>query len=84
MTTHITPEHACPSCRRLLDAASEVGAKAVPQPGDLSICLYCKAWLVFNADMSLRLIEQEDIETLPEDLVNLLKNATVAITTIQG
>ena len=45
------PGSACPSCGKVLDAARSITKKRLtPQPGDISICLYCRAINVFEGN----------------------------------
>jgi hypothetical protein len=54
----------CPACRYVVDAAMNMrDGTALPDPGDLSICLNCGALLQFDALLRLR---------LPDDLAGLL------------
>lgn len=47
----------CPSCGANLDAyAPSAGPPRAPVPGDLSVCFHCGVSLVFNPDLSLRLM----------------------------
>lgn len=54
MTVGEAFEHAprsCPACGRVLDAATQVdGPGAVPVAGDVTVCFYCGAGLVYTAD----------------------------------
>ena len=59
-----TPLSACPRCHACLDGAtSAVGA--APRPGDMSICAYCFAVLVFGDVLGLRLMSHEEMAALP-------------------
>jgi uncharacterized protein with PIN domain len=53
MASTDTPESNCPSCGKLLDAASSF-KNAVPSPGDFSICINCGHILVFADDLTVR------------------------------
>ena len=45
----------CPECLATLDGFSNIaGPSPRPSSGDLSICYYCKAILVFKNDLTLR------------------------------
>ena len=48
-------ETACLSCGKGLDAAAQIGA-GMPSPseGDVTVCLYCRHVMIYNADLSLR------------------------------
>ncbi len=41
-------ESACPKCNAKLDGATHVYGEGGPEPGDLSVCMYCSAALVFD------------------------------------
>ena len=51
-TTHL-PMSACPSCGKVLDAASSLQGRK-PKAGDVSICLECANVGIFDADLTLR------------------------------
>jgi len=72
MKEHLMPLSLCPSCGKELDASSEFGGAGKPKPNDLSICLYCGAFLVFNENMTLRMLEPEELAALPHDLRNTM------------
>jgi hypothetical protein len=56
----------CSSCSQILDANTPAGMKdAKPEPGSISVCFYCAQICVFNNDMTLRNITQEELESLP-------------------
>lgn len=48
------PARACPRCAQVLDALD--GHSAAPRPGDVTLCAYCGAVLVFAEGMALRLM----------------------------
>ncbi len=51
----------CPKCRRELDAFSVFEAGSRPEPGDLTVCLYCSALLEFDSSMALITATAESI-----------------------
>jgi hypothetical protein len=58
----------CPSCNHTIPHNDKPGDPvAVPSPGDLSVCFYCAAYLIFEDDMSVRLMEVEEVVELPSD-----------------
>ena len=62
------PECECPTCKRRIDAAGTEDEQSVgPTPGDLTICFHCLAVMVFNDDLTLRLIEKEEYNGLPDE-----------------
>ena len=54
MKTTRTPKNKCPACGYQVDAVSEVDGNAVPEKGDISICLNCGAIAIFKDDLTLR------------------------------
>lgn len=48
------PTCRCPYCDTLLDAATPAEGDAVPEPGDLSVCIKCASPLVFDGHLRLR------------------------------
>jgi len=69
----------CPLCFKLIDAATNIETKRAPEPGDVTICVYCSSWLIFNDDMTLRAASRQDIDDLPKDFVYRLIQATKAL-----
>lgn len=60
----VVPDQHCPDCNALLDRASGMAA---PKPGDLSVCAYCGAMLVFDQSLVQRALSEADFAALPED-----------------
>lgn len=68
---------ACPNCGKVMDAATAVdGSGAVPQEGDVSVCLYCGEALQFGPDLDL---ERLDWSRLDAEEIRLVKLAQGAI-----
>ena len=44
----------CLRCGKPLDAATDFAGKAVPKPGDISICMGCNYVMAFASDLSMR------------------------------
>ena len=58
----------CPHCGACTNANSQLAGDAgKPQPGDLSICLYCSLPAVFGDGLALRLPTHEEYEDLAAD-----------------
>lgn len=66
--TTMVPEAHCPVCESKLDAAHPTAGAPAPMPGDVSICFYCTAFLVFNDDMLPESIGDEEFETLEPEV----------------
>lgn len=62
------PQSTCPVCGTLLNAASFFTGESSPRPGDLSVCIECTAILVFQADLTVQGISEEELESLPPEL----------------
>lgn len=63
------PGGRCPSCAAALDAVTGLGT---PEPGALTICAYCRVFLVFAEDLSQRVLTNEAWMNLAPDLRALL------------
>jgi hypothetical protein len=57
----------CPECEKINDAASAVveltekgNPQIKPKPGDLSICIYCGHFSVFNDELQLRPMTEDE------------------------
>jgi len=64
MNTTRTPLNQCPNCGKDIDSATGMDKGVPPNPGDLSVCLYCASFLVFNDDLSVRMITLEEVGDL--------------------
>ena len=51
----------------------------MPEGGDVSICLNCAAWLVFNHDLTFRLMDADDILRLEPVQHKMLSRVGAAI-----
>jgi hypothetical protein len=76
-----TPATKCPGCGKILDATTGIGT---PEPGDFSICAYCRTWLIYKDDLTMRLVTTEDLEKLPPDHLAILKRLTKEMPHIVG
>lgn len=73
---HSTPllRDFCPTCRCLLDAATEAhNAEVMPRPGDYSICFRCGQCLVFNDELRHMKIELQQVDEAQRDFMNRLQ-----------
>lgn len=80
-----TKKPSCPQCQRQLDAASCAdGTYQVPSPGDYSGCPYCGCFSIFDENLMLRLMTEEEQRALAQSQGGFLKaTAEVAIETYQ-
>lgn len=65
MTTTRLPATECPTCTKELDAASGKPG-AVPDPGDVTVCVYCGEVLIIDDRYRLARCDDESIRTHPE------------------
>lgn len=73
----IQEDNKCPRCKATIDASESISQeKAQPSEGDISVCLYCAAILVFQKDLTMRECTREELNSLrieDSNLYNLLK-----------
>ncbi len=56
----------CPHCGEILDAATAAeGKHEIPNPGDVSVCIYCAGLLVYADDMALTKLSDELFNSIP-------------------
>jgi len=63
----MTPS-ACPKCGAILDTvtvADPAADEVTPEPNDITICIYCSVYLVFNKDMSFHILTRRERNRLP-------------------
>jgi hypothetical protein len=65
MSTHRLPEDRCPSCDKLLDAATNVAREGLPSDGDLSVCAGCLSVLTWKSG-KLLLVPIAEWQSSPE------------------
>ncbi|NIT58395.1 MAG: hypothetical protein GWN00_19865 [Aliifodinibius sp.] len=52
----------CPSCKAVVDGYTSVNCEGTPEPGDITICVYCNSILQFDSNMKMILASHEVIE----------------------
>jgi len=83
-STRTNPAGRCPACLKTLDGATHPSGNSLPTSGDVSVCAYCSAPLIFNDDLTLRTLTIFDYAALPPDLKTRLDTLrTVAQAIIQ-
>lgn len=77
MTMDIIKTPLCPSCGAVVDGATQINgdAEGLPDPGDLSMCIYCGKYLLFTEGLELRLLTEAEVCDLPEHARTLLQRA---------
>jgi hypothetical protein len=56
-----TPESHCLNCGKLIDGATPVDGGRAPQEGDISICLDCHHLMIYDANVRVRALTDEEI-----------------------
>lgn len=82
--TTLMPEAQCPVCESKLDAASPTTGAPAPMAGDVSICFYCTAFLMFNRHMMPEEISEEAFEALEPEVQTELERVRQAIAKMKG
>lgn len=72
MKTTKIPNNSCPKCSARIEFATAapgpgMDPEASPQPGDLTICINCSTFLIFEKDLSLSLMTKELFDSLEEE-----------------
>lgn len=74
----LTPK--CPSCGTAVGAATGVSGSQVPEPGNISICAYCTGVAMYDDELALRELEDEELAALQQDPVwEIIKNVKAAL-----
>ncbi len=67
MTRHV--ETICPGCGHRLDAStSPLDPGVAPKREDVSVCIECAQPFSYNADLSLRPLSTQELQTLPKEI----------------
>jgi hypothetical protein len=62
------PSSPCLHCGRILDGATNAPDQTgAPEPGALSVCVYCSAVTIFGDDLRLRPLTEGEVEELRAD-----------------
>lgn len=67
MTNTRTPQVLCWHCDRMLDGLTPAKDDPIPEPGGVTICLYCGAVGILADDLSMRQPIKEELDKLGED-----------------
>jgi acetyl-CoA carboxylase beta subunit len=61
------PQSPCLNCGKLLDGATCIDNDSMPDPGDVTICIYCGHLMMFDAQMRLRDLSDEKVRQVAGD-----------------
>jgi hypothetical protein len=61
------PEAACLGCGKVMDAASGLGTKRKPKPGNIGVCLYCGHLQAYGWDLKFRPLTDEEMLEIAGD-----------------
>ena len=76
MRSHEMPVAACPRCGHRLNGATNADPREdeAPDPGDLTVCASCEAFLTYGPDMGLVALSKREVaELLPAERTNLVR-----------
>jgi hypothetical protein len=62
-----TPPNHCLNCGKELDGAAPVSGGRGPQDGDISICLECHHVMIYDADVRVRALTDEEVVEIAGD-----------------
>lgn len=69
-----TRSQPCPSCGSILNATSDLVGDAIPDVGDITICIHCKSVLVFDEAMEYRFATKDELKEIDQVLQERLKS----------
>ena len=72
----------CPHCQGHLDMATSVEGQT-PDPGDITVCIWCGTYLMYGDDMGLKLLTDEIYNSLPKETKTQLSVFRKAINSIK-
>jgi hypothetical protein len=65
---------ACPTCGNEIEPAADN-----PRPGDFTVCVYCRVYLILTPDMAFRLVTNREWLALPPEVRKTLSGLRDAI-----
>ena len=69
----------CPVCFHAIDAASSFSHEQAPEPGDLTVCLYCSAVLEIDKRMRQRRASPEALAALDPQVAAEIRRFQAAV-----
>ncbi len=77
---HLVSATTCPYCGKFLDDATSIENQANrPKPNDLSVCISCGGYLVFDKLLKPIQLHDSDFEELPEEIRAAMRKYRKAI-----
>lgn len=83
VVTTVTQNNKCPGCGTKVNAATGTDGVSVPVAGDLSVCFKCGTLLVFNKDLSVSLLDLEQLVSLDQDVRDELEKIQIYVTSFK-
>lgn len=82
-TTFISEEDKCPFCGYIINAATSPTGDQPPEPGDVSICFKCTSYVVFDDNLKLRCMTDDELLELPNETLSMLTEQRTKIRRFQ-
>lgn len=76
------PMQSTPCCGSRVDSHTDVVGDAAPQPGDLSVCLYCASILRFGDGLGLVVVDEPERSELLAESEELTRAVGLVLTSI--
>ena len=64
----LSNEVRCPGCKSICDGFTGDEMYGQPKPNDYTICMYCASVCVFNDDMEMVEVTEEEFDKLSEEV----------------
>lgn len=65
----------CEFCDKTLDAHTTIGARQTPEPGDLTVCIYCATIGTFDKEGNITSLSRIEIEKFPIEIKTTVERA---------
>lgn len=79
MISTLVPKACCPECHADLDTATSARGDYTPEHGDVSVCVYCGALLQFDPSLALVPLSEDELESLDDEIVQVLKQMSAMV-----
>ena len=78
-TLKMTP---CPRCGKPLDAATCISSHDTPDPGDISICMYCAQLLEYDKGLMLIPLTPAKLDQVEREAPHIYRLVTDAVSAV--